>query len=169
MQARISQEGEVVVVHLLGRLDIETAEPFKQACWKYLLNKKVVFNFRGLSFVGSSGILPFLETMQSFAEASQERFKFCEMGVEFRKVFAASPLSAIEVFEQENHAIRAFLNPGLSNATVGAVHAAPIMGSQAEEGEAAPGHDFGVLSLRHVPEEGAAGLADEDADDETES
>lgn len=111
MQARIARQGEIVIVHLSGRVDVETAEPFREACLKHLVRERVVFDFRHLSFVGSSGILPFLETMQDFAKGSSYGFKFSGVGSEFRKVFAATPLSVVEIFENEVLAVQAFLNP----------------------------------------------------------
>ena len=76
MQARISHQGEVMVIHLSGRVDVETAQPFREACLNQIKAKKVVFDFQNLSFVGSSGILPFLDTLQSFALSNHSAFTF---------------------------------------------------------------------------------------------
>lgn len=111
MQARINRQGEVVVVHLSGRVDVETAEPFRKACLSQLVETKVVFDFKNLSFVGSSGILPFLETMQEFAGRNHNGFKFCGVSSEFRKVFASTPLHTIQIFDTHQQAIAAFVNP----------------------------------------------------------
>lgn len=108
MQAQIVRRDEFVIVRLMGRVDVETAEPFRRACFEYLLGKKVIFDFDALSFVGSSGILPFLETMQEFALSSQGGFKFIRVGAEFRKIFSSTSLSLIEVYPDETRAIEAF-------------------------------------------------------------
>lgn len=149
MQARLTQEGEVVVVHLSGRLDVETAEPFREACLKRLFGQKVVFDLRELSFVGSSGILPWLETMQSFAARNAHAFKLSGVSSEFRRVFSATPLATIEVYDSEAHAVQAFLNP-----QIGVVQAAPLV-----ENGATPGSDgktFEYLSYRETPIEPVA-------------
>ena len=128
MQARIVEEtcrdGGVIVVQLSGRVDVETAEPFRKVCLNRLRGARVVFDFSQLSFVGSSGILPFLETLQSFAESNSHRFKLSGVGSEFRRVFAATPLQTIEIYETSQQAIGAYLNP--SAAAAAAVIPAPI-------------------------------------------
>jgi anti-anti-sigma factor len=111
MQASVNREGDVVVVQLSGRVDVETAEPFREACLKKLAGQKVVFDFQRLGFVGSSGILPFLETMQRFVEAHPENLKFSNVGSEFRKVFAATPLNIVKVYETSQAAALSYANP----------------------------------------------------------
>jgi anti-anti-sigma factor len=153
MQAMMYRDGEVVVVQLNGRLDVESSEPFRQACLGYLVDKKVVFNFQGLGFVGSSGILPFLETMQKLAQTTEAGFKFCNVGSEFRKVLAASPLGAIEIYDDEVQARTAFHDPTLATCVV---QAAPLNNNN--EG-------YGLLSLK--AEAGEAGETVADDDDES--
>lgn len=125
MQAKVTTQGDWVIVHLIGRLDVETAGPFRQVCLSQLTDKKVIFNFRNLSFVGSSGILPFLETMQDFMRINRQGMRFCGVGSEFRKVLAATSLNAVEVFENEIVAASTFARGGLEAAT-GGVLAAPL-------------------------------------------
>jgi anti-anti-sigma factor len=108
MQARVSREGEVVVVHLLGRIDAESADGFRKICLEKFATSQVVFNFAGLSFVGSSGILPFLETMQVFKQANQCGVRFSSVGTEFKRLFAATPLHDILIYENFQLASRAF-------------------------------------------------------------
>jgi anti-anti-sigma factor len=111
MQARINRHGEIVVVYLSGRVDVETAEPFREACLNQLVSVKVVFDFKHLSFVGSSGLLPFLETIQEFAGRNANGFKFCGVGSEFRRVFSSTALSEVQIFDSDVQAVQAFLNP----------------------------------------------------------
>ncbi len=109
MQARMTKDGDAILVHLAGRVDVETAEPFRKACFSRLIGQKVIFSFRELSFVGSSGIIPFLETLQTFAQTNQFGMKFCYVGSEFKKVLAATPLGAVEMFENEALAVTAYV------------------------------------------------------------
>jgi anti-anti-sigma factor len=160
VQARVTYEGEIVIIQLIGRLDVETAEPFRAACLNQLHERKVVFDFHHLSFVGSSGILPFLETMQEFARTNTTGFNFSGVGSEFRKVFAATPLNHVEIYDTHKQAIQALLNPQSRSTTVpaaAAVTAAVVPAPVTEE-------DY--LSLKHVPEEVEGDLAlDPDATD----
>jgi anti-anti-sigma factor len=138
MQARIARVGEIVVVHLNGRVDVETAEPFRRACNEFLLKEKVVFDFKDLGFVGSSGILPFLETMQAFAQKNANRFKFSGVGSEFKKVFAATSLNTVEIYDTHQQAVHAFVSPP--------VYAPPPVVSSAAGAPMAPGLSLVVPS-----------------------
>ncbi len=127
MQARIKNHNEVTIVALSGRVDVETAPPFRAACFREFRGKRLVFDFADLSFVGSQGILPFLETFQVFNETAPGSFKFCRMGLEFRRVFAATPLNCVELYETIEGAVASFYLPKVeSTALVTAFEAAPL-------------------------------------------
>jgi anti-anti-sigma factor len=159
MQARVAREGEIVVIHLEGRVDVETAEPFRKACLGQLLGSKVVFDFRSLSFVGSSGILPFLETMQEFSNRNSVGFKFSGVGTEFKKVFAATTLNVIEIFDTHQQAVDSFLSPQPRILqSIETLHAMPVQavpmntdGAGATSPGEAPRANFGLLSLNRDP------------------
>jgi anti-anti-sigma factor len=116
MQARMIQEGEVVVVHLSGRIDVETSQAFKEVLLSRLQSKPIVFDFRGLSFVGSSGIISFLDALQKFHEANLGNLRFSSVCVEFRRIFSATPLAAVSVYETAASAINSFHNPQAATA-----------------------------------------------------
>lgn len=111
MKARIQREGEVIIVHLAGHVDVETAAPFRDVCLSRLKWDKVVFDFRELNFVGSSGLLPFLETMQDFSQTNPNSFKLCGVSSEFQRLFASTSLANIEIYETGEEAASAYLNP----------------------------------------------------------
>jgi anti-sigma B factor antagonist len=108
MQAKIRKDGDVTVVELKGRLDFETAEPFRETCNDILANSKVVFNLSGLSFVGSSGIGAFVNTLREFANRNPVAPRFCEVKSEFRKVFKATEDPRFQIFDKENEALSSF-------------------------------------------------------------
>ena len=109
MEAKVLKKNGITVVNLKGFIDIETAEPFRTACIKSLGSKgsKVVFNLAGLNFVGSNGILPFVETLHDLCDQETVEIKFCSVSSEFQKIFKASPLRDIEIFNDERGAIGA--------------------------------------------------------------
>lgn len=107
MQALIKKHGDVTVVELTGKLDFETAEPFRQTCLDNLSNNKVVFNLTELSFVGSSGIGAFVTTLKQFAKVSPVSPKFCYVKSEFRKIFQSDE-QPFEIFDDLQTAISAF-------------------------------------------------------------
>lgn len=99
MQARFSEQAGVVVVELIGKMDVEAAVPFREACLKRLSGRKVVFDLRALSFVGSSGIVPLLESILGFAERAAAGVTFSGAGPEFRKILSATALQAFGAHE----------------------------------------------------------------------
>lgn len=113
MKAIVENLGEVTVVHLSGQIDYETADRFKDTCLKNLKHKKIVFNLDQLNFVGSSGITPFLETMETLSEVNKDQMKFCKVSVEFRRIFEVGNLKDIEICENLEQAQQSILK--LSN------------------------------------------------------
>lgn len=111
MQAKMEVKEGVTLVYLSGRIDYEAADRFRETCLKVLVDKKLVFNLESLSFVGSSGITPFIETMQDLYFQSQGALKLCSVGVEFRKVIDSSKIKNIEVYDDIETARIAFLKP----------------------------------------------------------
>lgn len=114
MEARVKNFGDVLVIDLIGRIDIETSEPFKEAC-RRLAARKIILNFEKLSFVGSHGIVPFLDAVRDLIEKDGMEVKFCRMGSEFQRIFESSPLLHVEIFENEDGAVSAFKAPLVSN------------------------------------------------------
>jgi len=106
MEAKVLKKNGVTVINLRGFIDIETAQPFREACRKSLAkSEKVVFNLEGLNFVGSHGILPFVETLHDLCEVETVQVKFCAVSSEFQKIFKASPLRDVEIFNDEGAAV----------------------------------------------------------------
>ncbi|MEM7647515.1 MAG: STAS domain-containing protein [Pseudomonadota bacterium] len=107
MKAQLSKVDDVVVVNLSGRINMEYTGPFRDACLKDIAQRanKIVFDLRDLNFVGSNGIMPFVRTLNDLANKHQKELRFCQVGSEFQKVFAASPLAGIQIFESQDHAI----------------------------------------------------------------
>lgn len=96
---------------LKGFLDFEIAETFRKNCLENLSGYKVIFNLRELSFVGSSGITPFVEMLSQFSKTNVVRPKFCEMTSEFRRLFLSSQINEYEIFDDELGAMKSFSMP----------------------------------------------------------
>lgn len=108
MQASFAKQGEVLVVMLKGRLDFESSAPFRRTCLERLINEKVVFDLRALSFVGSLGLKDFVETLDSMKQASPAGVKFCGVSSEFRRLFEASSLAGAEFYDSTERAVQSF-------------------------------------------------------------
>ena len=112
MKAKIATVDDVVIVNLSGRINMEYTEPFREACLKEIpqRSKKIIFNLKELSFVGSNGIMPFVHTLKDLAALQETELRFCQVGSEFQKIFAASPLANVQIFENEDSAVASLRN-----------------------------------------------------------
>lgn len=101
MKAMIRQEGEVFVIHLKGKIEFDSTEPFRDTVLSHLKSQKVVFNLESLNFVGSNGITSFIETMVELCNSQGSSVHFCNLSSEFQRIFEASPIRSLKVFENE--------------------------------------------------------------------
>ena len=108
MKAQVSQNGEVTVVHVSGHIDYESVTPFQETCLSRFSSKKLVFNLQGLSFVGSSGITQFVQTLESLAATSPMGLKICRASTEFQKVLTSNQIPGLEIYEEQYQAEQAF-------------------------------------------------------------
>lgn len=114
MQAKLEKKEDVTIVHLSGRIDYESADRFKETCIKMLMDQKLIFNLENLSFVGSSGITPFVETMSVLSQQNNGQVKFCRVSIEFKKIFESCPLKYCELYDDVDTARIAFHKPAES-------------------------------------------------------
>ena len=109
MEACFELRGEVMVVELKGKLDFETTEPFRKTCLGRLLGEKVVFDFRHLTFVGSLGLREFVDTLYHMRQKSLPGVRFCGVSSEFRRLFEASGMSALDFYDNKDKAVQSFV------------------------------------------------------------
>lgn len=109
MEAKFVQDGDILIVHLRGKVDYETVEPFRQTCLSHLTRHKVIFDLKELSFVGSIGITDLVGTLADMSQQTQSGVKFSRVGSEFRRVLQASHIKNIEIYEDPEKARLAFM------------------------------------------------------------
>lgn len=101
----------VTVIEFSGRLDVETSQAFKALCGK-LGQQRVTFNMRKLVFVGSTGIVTFMEALKDCVAVHRAQINFCEVGLDFSKLILASPLRYVGIYDSEQAAVQwHLLNP----------------------------------------------------------
>jgi anti-anti-sigma factor len=108
MEAKIALMGTVTIVELEGRLDFETALPFRRTCFEHLIHRPVVLDLKKLSFVGSLGIADFIETIEGLFEKTAIGVKLCGVSSEFKRLFETSKISGLEFFESKTQALASF-------------------------------------------------------------
>ncbi len=108
MDAKVENRDGIFVVSLIGQMDFESADTLKSQCLEKFAEKKIIFNLQDLSFVGSSGITPFLELLTTLSKKNGQSFKICAVRAEFMRLFESSPVDGIEIYRDVKDAERAF-------------------------------------------------------------
>jgi len=112
MKTQIKKNGDTIVVTVLGKLDYESQQPFKEDLRKIIresktdtVPSKVIFNLEKLEFVGSSGISNFVQTLKEFNDRSQSKPRYCHVRSEFQKIIRAFDESdAFDFYDTEERA-----------------------------------------------------------------
>ena len=99
---------EVLIVHLSGQIDAESVDLFRQACRGPLGGRPVLFHLGSLSFVGSTGLRPFLESLNDLTKEAGSDVHFCEVRNDFRQILMATPLGRRPCFENEKAGVESF-------------------------------------------------------------
>ena len=105
MKANINQKKGAVVIDVQGSLTVNDADHLEFVCSKKLKKKKVVFNLKDLSFVGSSGISIFYKTLNNVNKNNS--LKICCVSSEFQRIFDSEGLD-FSVYNSEEEALASF-------------------------------------------------------------
>ncbi|XGC79421.1 STAS domain-containing protein [Bdellovibrio bacteriovorus] len=108
MNVKILLDGEIAVVSLSGRIEIEKTHAFKNACLQNFSDKKVVFCMKNLNFVGSSGIQNFFGVLNDLNSNKKLNAKIAGLTPDFQRLFSFSGCSALEVHESIEGALQSF-------------------------------------------------------------
>jgi anti-anti-sigma factor len=99
---------EILVVCLSGSIDVESVDLFRQACLGPLDGRPVLFNFEALSFVGSTGLRPFLESLNDLTKTAGSDVRFCEVRNDFRQILLATPLGRRPCLSNETSGVESY-------------------------------------------------------------
>jgi anti-anti-sigma factor len=111
VEAKLSHEKDVYIVHVGGTLDIEDTQGFKSVVLQKLRKQKIIFNIQKASFVGSTGLGPFLETLREVSTQGVCGLKMVGASSEFKRLLQNLELSNLEIFETNEGALRSFTEP----------------------------------------------------------
>lgn len=114
MEAKFYQEGDVIVVWLSGRLDIDKTQAFRTACLQSLKGKNVVFCLKNLNFVGSTGIQTFFQVIRDFNKSKYFNAKIAELKPDFCRLLSATGSLDLEICENTDKALLSFQLPILA-------------------------------------------------------
>jgi anti-anti-sigma factor len=108
MDAKVENIEGVFVVTLEGQLNFETADSLKRECLKKFNEQRIIFNLKNLSFVGSSGITPFMDLLSQLSRQRGRDLKLCSVSSEFMRLFQSGDFNGLEIYENAEQAKRAF-------------------------------------------------------------
>lgn len=108
MQAKMLQLGDVTVVTLQGRLEIERANYLKKVCMDNLKNKKVVFCLDQLSFVGSSGIQNFFGFLDEVNKNHTMEVRLAGLRPDFMRLWSFSERN-VQLHKSIDEAVKSFI------------------------------------------------------------
>ncbi len=100
MQALVRKKGDWTVVTMKGRIQLEKAGAFREACMRGLEAQKVVFEMSHLQFVGSTGMTEFFQCL-----ADMQKEKGCSVGMvglsdDFKRFVSISAAAQIRTFSR---------------------------------------------------------------------
>lgn len=108
MHLKLLSDGEITIVSLSGRIEIEKTLTFKAACLKNFSDRKVVFCMKNLSFVGSSGIQNFFSILNELNTESTMSAKIAGLNADFQRLFQFSDCKNLEAHESIEGAMQSF-------------------------------------------------------------
>lgn len=108
MEVKLVLDGEIAIVSLSGRIEIEKTQSFKKACLQNFSNKKVVFCMKNLNFVGSSGIQNFFGVLNDLNQNKAMNVKIAGLNPDFQRLFSFSECQSLEMHESIEGALQSF-------------------------------------------------------------
>lgn len=108
MEIKLVLDGDITVVALSGRIEIEKAQAFKAACARSFANRKIVFCMKNLNFVGSSGIQNLFSALNDLNSSNKMTAKIAGLNQDFARLFQFSECPNLELHENVEGAIQSF-------------------------------------------------------------
>lgn len=106
MKTHIRKNRDIYFIDVEGCLDFVGVDNLKSFClYKNFKTKKLIFNLKSLSFVGSKGVETFSDTLHSINK--NNNIKICCASSEFEKVFDKDGLK-MSFCQSETEAIKSF-------------------------------------------------------------
>jgi anti-anti-sigma factor len=106
METSIRRQGEWTVVKISGRIELEKAQAFRDACLKSLKNEKVVFELDRLQFVGSTGMTEFFECLHDIENMKGCGVKLVGLSSDFKRFVAFTKASQLKIHDSLEEAFR---------------------------------------------------------------
>lgn len=106
MKTQITESKHFIIVSCNGLVSHETQGTLKdglRALQSQETSKEIIFDFKDLEFVGSTGITQFIQTLKDFNSQSKVKTRYCNVGPEFKKFIRAFDPEEVFSFEGDPH------------------------------------------------------------------
>jgi anti-anti-sigma factor len=108
MEVKLLLDGDITVVSLSGRIDIDKTQSFRSALLQNFPHKKVVFCMKNLNFVGSTGIQSFFSVLNDLKADKKMDVRISGLNPDFQRLFQFSGYSALEMHQDIENAIQSY-------------------------------------------------------------
>lgn len=108
MNIKLVLDGDISVVALSGRIELEKTQSFKKACLQKFSDKNVVFCMKNLNFVGSSGIQNFFAVLNDLHGNKKMNVKIAGLNPDFQRLFQFAECANLELHESIEGALQSF-------------------------------------------------------------
>ena len=103
-----SLPNDIIIIHLKDFLDFETSIIFEKDHLSTVYSKKVIFDFAKLQFVGSCGLVAFVQALNKFCHCNQLRPRFACVSTEFVKLMNVNGFGPEDFYDSIDLAIRSY-------------------------------------------------------------
>lgn len=108
MDVKTDNHSDIVIMRLEGFLDFETAPLFERNYLFDLHSEKVIFDFTKLEFVGSCGLISFMQILSKFCQYYRPRPRFVGVSPEFLRLMETNGFDFTDFYESLNLAIQSY-------------------------------------------------------------
>ncbi len=108
MDAKLDKKGEISIITIQGPLNIDKTHSFREYCIRNFVGQKIIFNMHNATFVGSTGLQAFFETVRTLNEESEHGLKLVGLKPEFRRIFQNMELSKLQIYDSLDGAVTSF-------------------------------------------------------------
>lgn len=102
MKALMEWHDDIVVVSISGLLDFEKAYEFRKKSLRHFMQNKVIFSLKELSFVGSTGLSSFAETLSQISVKNPNGLSLCDVSFEYEKLLQPYVGEKLMIFKSLN-------------------------------------------------------------------
>jgi Anti-anti-sigma regulatory factor (antagonist of anti-sigma factor) len=108
MEVKLLLDGDITVISLSGRIDIDKTQAFKSACLQNFTHKKVVFCLKNLNFVGSTGIQSFFGVLNDLKATKEIDVRISGLNHDFQRLFQFASCPELEMHQDIENAIQSY-------------------------------------------------------------